>query len=246
MKALRTLFIILLIIVVLALGGLGYLGFVPAVSKVMGTNMQRELDVETSLEGGYSAIDKMNIPENVSDLEAFINNPEAFKDFDCNLDSEELTSFLAYGYDESFPLKHIQVKINEDDSVEASAYLDVGYLGTYLGKTGVSAEVVERVMSFIPDGSYIPFYLYCSGDVSSGKVNLSYKEIEIGRVKIPSNTVDKYTSDINWYGSKVLEYEGYDILSASVDEGKLSINGDRELNALTPYFRMIKSDIAEQ
>lgn len=246
MKALRTIFIILLIVVVLAVGALGYFGFIPVISKVMGTNMQRELDVEMSVEGGYLAIDKMNIPENVSDLEAFINNPEAFKDFDCDLDSEEMTSFLAYGYDESFPLKHIKVKINEDDSVEASAYMDLGYIGVYLGKTGVSTEVVERIMSFIPDGSYIPFYLNCSGDVSSGNVDLTYNEIEIGRIKIPKNTVDKYTSDINRYGTKVLEYEGYNIESASVDEGKLTIDGDRELSALTPYFRMIKSDILEQ
>lgn len=221
---------ILLILVLLLIFVLGYLGFVPGLSSLMGTNKPIKLGVSINKESLTSADKKVNISHEVVTGQAPAGKNISYEGShvaNLSLSSDEFSSLLqSGGWEFSEAVTDMQIKMDKEGKVEASALVDIDKLEKYLDNTGLvnpkdfkaytdKIKVIQKT---------VPVYLSGIGEVVNNQPKLSLDSVKVGRLPIP---MDKEASS---YLTQLLQKRingipGFKVDSAKVESGQLNFKG---------------------
>ncbi len=133
------------------------------------------------------------------------------KDVDIEFTSQELTAFFNENRPNNFPVKNVQIKINNDGTIEASGSANVDY---FLENVLVGKYSREQIKEEVPALGLLPsnvnLYLKVHGSITSNKSTLEIDDVSVQGISVPKylyesneaiNTVtagiDKLMADFN-------------------------------------------------
>lgn len=176
----------------------GYFGFVPAISKFFGTDKPRDLGVR------YANINVMQVHDYIGTKTTITREVtgsgarggflfEGSKPARYSLTSEELTA-LANSPWKYFPFSEVQIKINQDGTVEASALLRTDRIIDFAKSLNFGeSEIKTAIQEFNLPLSNTPVYAKGNLSINQGKVQINVRTLEIGKASLPSRAVAKIT-----------------------------------------------------
>jgi Zn-finger domain-containing protein len=146
--------------------------------------------------------------------------------------SEQLTA-LANSADlkawKYYPYQNVQIRVNNDGSVEASGRLLSDRLSAALARPGLDMTAEER--GYVNDyGKYIKgnpaLYVKFKGGVSNNKVDINFSKVEAGGIGIPSEVMGEVNSHVkNLAERKMVRVPGLNIKSLTFQNGKMNFDG---------------------
>jgi len=222
----------------LAVGG--YLGFVPYVNKLFGSDKPRDLGIRFAPGDSLKAQEKIGIklvalPKDTPVTESF--KLKGKKPASYSMTSEELTAASNNRPWVYYPLSAVQVKINQDSSVEVSGMLDTVKLINYAEAIGFDLTKPREYMNqYRLNFQKLPFYLKGIGSVHDNKVALDLQSAEIGRFAIPIEVVGQAETPVvsfietfisktpSFYAKRLEINSGKFIFEGSLPEEEATVN----------------------
>ncbi|MGB9694641.1 MAG: hypothetical protein ACP5SB_01495 [Caldisericaceae bacterium] len=134
---------------------------------------------------------------------------------------EELTAWFDSNRPSYSPFKNVQIKINNDGTVEASANVDFKSIADYY----LTPEERKYVPSFIPSAA--PMYAKGTLSVTNNVVHLNPEKITIGLVPVPSNLLTP--TNVSYLETKIesliAETPNLYVETLKVQDGKIVYKG---------------------
>ena len=144
---------------------------------------------------------------------------------DTSFTSEELSALADnrhkdYAY---FPFRNVQIRVNNDGSVEGGATVNYQDAVNYLVSLGVSAsDIAEGAAKFkIPNAS-LPVYLKVSGSVENNQSTIDVHQAKIANIGIPQNYITDYSPALNNLIDSIIQDR-----QPSVNINKLEVSGSQ-------------------
>ncbi len=151
---------------------------------------------------------------------------------DIEFTSAEITSFFNENRPSYYPLKNVQIKINNDGTIEAVASANVDY---FLDNILSGKYSKAQIQSYMPALGILPaninLYLKMDGSVINNKSNVGIKEVTVQGIGIPSNIVNSneaigtinegIENVINKYNTKT----GSSFNKIAIENGKIKFQG---------------------
>ncbi len=242
MKILRGIFFLLFIVVVIAIVILGYLGFIPILSDLMGSTKPRDLGIKYTQadydSAGVKNKVKIIVVDSAPDIQSSIIcfGSQAIE---ASFTQEELTARINMNSQnwKYFPVKNVQVKINQDGTAESSGLLMIDNLEGFAQAIGFGDIDIQKVLSKLKFvRKEIPFYVNFTPTVSEGQANIIVKKAEIGRLAMPQDFSEQYKQEINYYISRIISssaFPGLYVTSMNLDGGQMNFKGRLPENITT-------------
>lgn len=144
--------------------------------------------------------------------------------------SEELTAIAdnrhrAYAY---FPFQKVQIRINNNGSVEGSAMVNYQDAVNYLLSLGVSSSDIEKgAKKFKVPKINLPIYLKVAGKVENNVSNITVENAKIANIPVPGDLINQYGPGLNDLVESVLKNRqpSYNIEKLEVAGGKVHFKG---------------------
>lgn len=177
-------------VVILAIS---FLGVVPVLSDLVGASPKDLGQNKTTIESSDLAQAKFGIkivllPKDTPLEKGYVL--EGKMPIDIEMDSQELTSLANNRSWASYPIKSIQIRINQDGSVESSGILVVSKAMPYAVSLGYSeSQIREAMQKYNLPSIDIPFYLHGTGSVENNKIDMKVNTFKIGAIAIPQSIV---------------------------------------------------------
>lgn len=220
---------LIVILIILAAAAAAVYFFVP------GLFQPNDLGIRPS-EGAYeSAMVKLNIQKDRAptegDVEDYIISYGAPQKVEAHLTSEELTAFFNNNRPPYYAVKDVQVRINDDGTIEASGKLDTDYIfnqmldGTY---TREDAKKALPMLGLIPDT--VNVYFKASGEVGNNQVyGLEISSAKVMGVPIPQSLIGPnlsfITDTLDSYAARASSKSGAYVDQVTIDDGQLYFKG---------------------
>lgn len=116
------------------------------------------------------------------------------KTVDVEFTSEEITAFFNENRPSYYALKNVQVKINDNGTIEASANVDVDYvLNDILGGDYSRDEIESEIPALGILPSHVNLYIKFSGVVTNNKSSAHISAVSVQGVSLPKNLI--YSSE---------------------------------------------------
>ena len=158
--------------IVLAIAGI-FLLFLGLIGILPGTNRPRDLNIRYSKDDYIKARSKIEPSfDNLGELIPNIKNDDLGNlNYNVTLSESEVSALINEA-DSSMPIKDIQVKINDDGSIESSGMMDIGSI-------------------------FLPIYIKGRGEIISHKANFSIDDLRIGSFPVPTFIRDSGIATLN-------------------------------------------------
>ena len=144
---------------------------------------------------------------------------------DASFTSEELTAIADnrhkdYAY---FPFRNVQIRVNNDGSVEGSATVNYQDAVNYLVSLGVSAsDIAKGAAKFKIPNANLPVYLKVSGTISDNQSQINVQQAKIANISIPQNYITDYSPALNNLIDSIIQDR-----QPSVNINKLEVSGSQ-------------------
>lgn len=217
MKVFLSIVITLVIVISLAFA---YLGYLPVIGGIFGWDKPKDLGITYSEEDLNIAIEKSGAEYAVLDASTPDESSIQFEgthETTTSWSSAELSALLNDRPWKHWPVNGVQMRINDDNTVEMTGIVNRERLRGYCTGIGVPSEVIDRLY-LMP--SETPFYLHATGSLSDNKIStLDFLSVEMGRYSVPTGLLlsvkdnqlleNSYAEDINSELSKYSGKKGY-------------------------------------
>lgn len=194
-----------------------------------------DLGIKSSREAYESALEKLDITKDVSPVggraDDYIITYGAPQVVDAGLTSEELTSFFNENRPDYYAVKNVQVRVNDDGTIEASGSLDTSYVFNNMLYGQYSKEDAKSalpMLGLIPDD--VNFYFKVAGSVVDNQVQgIDIESVKVMGIGIPSSLISSALPFItqtldNYIGNECSRVGAY-VERAEVSNGRLAFNG---------------------
>jgi hypothetical protein len=229
MKVFLGIIIGIVVVVVIGVLVLGYLGFVPGLSNLMGANKPAKLGGTYTAADYNSAISKSGIQMNDNLANTYVPKSQrvygSAKSVSMDLTPAEVLAVLnTKPMSSNIPFKDYDLRINPDNSVEASALLEVDKI---VNNSQIPQEVKDALKSINDAGlKEVPVYMKGAVSVVNGQLNYDAEDIKIGKISIPAGQVNDATSQVsNYFQTLTSHIPGLSVKNASVINGKFHFDG---------------------
>lgn len=207
---------------------LGYFGFIPVLSDIMGANRAKDLGVDYSEADFNTALQKTGVK-----LESLPKDTPKEKSIQMwgkkqvktSFTQEELTAHANIRKWIYYPVKDVQIKINDDGTAEASAKIRTARLMNYAIAKGTPKYYMDMFDTFdiLPNPSV---YVKGKASVSQDQVSIDLKEAEIGRFSLKGDVVEKAGDEIEYFvEGGIKRTPGLSVKSLDFSGGKLNFDG---------------------
>jgi len=204
--------VILVVVILVPVIFFALAGYVPGLSAIFGATRPRDLGITYTEEDKNSAIEKSGatygeLPESTADNSSiqFVGSHE----INTSWSSAEATALLNQRPWKYWPISKVQLRINQDNTVEMSGVVNAEKLRGYAIGIDVPDVVVDRT-SLLP--SEAAFYLKGSGSLSENKVaSFDISSAQLGRLTIPTSVLLSYQKIVDhvYAGDVVSELSKY-------------------------------------
>jgi len=216
------------------------IGFIVAAAAIFlpGLFKPKDLGIKTSKSAYDSAMAKLRYTKDeapeTGEAEDYTYEYGATNSVDTALTSEELTSFFNYNRPDYYAIENLQIRINDDDTIEVSGSLNRDYLLQNILEGEYTEEEIKKeipMLNLIP--SSINFYVNLEGSITNNEVdNFNFNDIEIMGIGIPDSVYDTdeaYETIIDIIDTsieKVMQKTGASYESVKVENGELNFEGE--------------------
>jgi hypothetical protein len=232
MKILKLFLVFILLLIILVVGVLGYFGFVPVLSSVFGSDKPRDLGVKYTEKqyADYVVNAKTQIvttkeavlPENSLIYSGKVDLTQSFT-------QEEIAARLNYAKWKYMPVKNVQIRINNDGSVEFSGVVVYDRLSGFIDREGAgqySKTDVEKGLNYIKLlGRDFPVYAKFKASISNNQLTETIQTIEVGRFSIPLKQVNADNVVTSVSQSIMNKVPGFYVKSVTFENGKMNFEG---------------------
>jgi len=257
MKTASKVWLIILAIIILGVVSLfAIMGYIPGLSTLFGTNKPRDLGITYTKADFTSAHNKSAVtyatlpPDTPASASITFSDSHAVE---TSWNSAEMTALLNNRPWKYWPISNVQMKINNDGTVEMSGIIDSEKLEGYAAAIGVPTTVADRT-SLLPTSA--AFYIKGTSSLNNNRVStFDITSAELGRMPISTNLLlsyntirhayaDDISNELSKYSGKkaaIVDFinqkldwiSGFFAKSASFSNGKLQFDGtlpDEELS----------------
>lgn len=215
-------------ILVIAVVALGYI--------FPGLVWTRNLGVRYTQTDYNSIMDKLNYTKDATptgdsaDLYNYVYGEPT--NVDTEFTSEELTAFFNENRPSYYPLKNVQIKINEDGTIEVAAAANVDYfLNDVLGGKYTREQIQNEIpaLGLLPDS--VNIYLNFTGSVTNNISTIYINSATVQGIEIPSNYINSSAaigviqSSLNDFIIKLNTETGSNFESLTVQNGVIRFKG---------------------
>ena len=153
-------------------------------------------------------------------------------DVEVNFTSEEISAFFNENRPDYFPVKKVQVKINDDGSIEASGSINVEYvLNEFLSEEFSKEQIKDEIpaLGLLPKN--VNLYFKASGSITDNKVSPSVDSVAVQGITIPakysssSEALDRIVDGINNLMVSYTKTTKTNFKSLKVEDSKIIFNG---------------------
>jgi hypothetical protein len=220
---------LIIFIIVLAVAGAGVYFLVPGLMKPY------DLGIKSTKDAYTRAMEKLGITKDESPTKGAADDYKitygAPHDVNAELTSEEVTAFLNENRPPYYAIKNVQVRVNDDGSIEAIGTLTTSYVfnnilgGQYTKKDAQSAL---PMLGLIPDT--VNVYLKVSGSVMDNQAqDLDVQSVKVMGIPIPESLIRSSMSFINEtfdsYLGRECDRVGAHVDRVTIEKGKLNFKG---------------------
>jgi len=153
-------------------------------------------------------------------------------DVNTSFTSAEITAFFNINRPSYYAVKNVEVKINQDGSIEASGSVNVDYVLTeILGGKFTRSDIVKKIPALGILPSNVNIYLDFSGSVKDNIASISPSTVTVQGIPIPDNIVKSsdsikaLTDGLNSFIAKNNEKTGSTVNDISAKNGEIVIDG---------------------
>lgn len=156
---------------------------------------QKSLGVTYTTEDYNSMLEKLSYIKDAAPTEGTESDYTyvygALISVDVEFTSEELTAFFNEDRPSYYALKNVQIRINNDGTIEASANANVDYfLNEVLGGEYSRDQINEQIPALGMLPSNVNLYLKFSGSVTDNRSTVDVSSASVQGIEIPSVYVD--------------------------------------------------------
>ncbi|MGV8171766.1 MAG: hypothetical protein ACP5OA_03685 [Candidatus Woesearchaeota archaeon] len=219
LKRFKVLYIVLGIIILIIVGAV----IAVTMPKSLGVKYTKaDMDsVNTKLGIAYTTL-------SASDNPASSLKISGAKTLDAEITESELTALLNQPSSQwkNYPISDVQVKINDDGSVEMTGKILVKRFEEYSEATNMpdkyksladeNAKLVPVNPSFYYKGNY---------EIKDGKLEGNVEELKVGPLTVPKDWTDNNKDFITGFVENRINSAGMQVENANFDGGKLNIQG---------------------
>ncbi len=149
---------------------------------------------------------------------------------ETSFSSRELTAMASLRREQyaPFPFRSVQIRVNEDGSVEGSGTINYQDAFNYLVALGVPPESIsEGAKELKIPNANIPVYLKVAGNITNNKSNIDVLSAKAVGVSLPSDLIEEYTPYLNAFIEAVIadRKPSYDIEKLEVVGGSVYFKG---------------------
>jgi hypothetical protein len=207
----------------------GYLGFIPAVGKILGVTDTKDLGIK------YQDIDTMALNKRMGvyivksqDSTQVANGLvlEGKVPVSTSLTSEQISAFANTDW-KYYPFSNVQIRVNANNTVEASGYLKMSKIFSFTQALGFQDEDVRKAMDEykIPTAD-LPMYAKGTLSVTDNKLDLNITSLTVKKIPVPSAIIAKAVPGIvSATESIISNLPGVDIQSLTFTDGKMNYKG---------------------
>lgn len=150
------------------------------------------------------------------------------KALDALLTEAEMTALLNQPSKQwkNYPVSNVQMKINDDGTVEMTGKILVSRIKAYSEATDMPEKytrIADENAKLVPVNP--SFYYKGDYSVKDNKLQGSVTELKVGPLEVPKDWVDDNTNFINDFVEDRLDSAGMNVESATFTNGKLDIKG---------------------
>lgn len=160
---------------------------------------------------------------------------------DQNFTNAELTAGANnrhndYAY---FPFRNIQIRVNNDGTIEGSGTINYQDAVKYLLTLGVSQkDIAEGAAKFKIPNANLPVYLKASGAITNNDSQINFSAASIANISVPENLIKEFQPAVNSLIESVIKSRqpSYNIEKLEVINGQVHFLGtapDTEMAAKT-------------
>lgn len=205
---------------------LGYLGFVPGVSALFGSSTPRDLGVKYTGQNLLSAYAKVG--GDFQELSATKDPRDSLKysgsqTVNTQLTNEEMTAMANAGKWVYKPTSDVQIRVNDDGTVEASGKIIKKNLPNFAKAHGFSDDDISKLEAAIilVPGNPI-FYVKGKASVINNHASLDVEQAEIGRIDAKNYISPGMAESIIDQG--INHVPGTNIRSATFENGNMKLD----------------------
>lgn len=149
---------------------------------------------------------------------------------DQSFSSAELTAAADnrhndYAY---FPFRNVQIRVNNDGSVEGSGTINYQDAVNYLLTLGVSQkDIAEGTAKFKIPNTNLPVYLKASGAITNNDSQINFSAAKIANIAVPENLIKEFQPAVNGLIESVIRSRrpSYNIEKLEVVSGQVHFLG---------------------
>lgn len=252
-KVLLFLLILFLLFILGVVFVFGYLGYIPGLSKLLGAETPRDLGVKYTEEDRTAARAKSKVEYTILPETTAITKSYQLigtRKITASWNSQEMTALMNNRPWKYWPIKDVQLKVNDDGTAEMSGVVIKDKLIGYGQAIGVPEEVITTVVNFLPPTP--TFYLKAKTSLEENKVkDFEIQSVYLGKMPLPVDTLmslldrkvvspayaanpvselSKYQGKreaiINFINDKLASLTGFYAKKAYFDDGKLQFDGN--------------------
>lgn len=119
---------------------------------------------------------------------------------DQSFSSAELTAAVNnrhndYAY---FPFRNVQIRVNQDGTIEGSGTINYQDAVNYLLTLGVSQkDITEGAAKFKIPNANLPIYLKASGAINNNDSQINFSVASIANISVPENLIQEFQPAVN-------------------------------------------------
>jgi hypothetical protein len=228
----KTWLIIVLALILIPTLVLGYMGFVPGLSDIMGSNRPRDLGVKYTATDLKSMMAKNGVQDvvlpdtNVPEQSLMFSGSRTYKN---TFTQEELTARMNdYGKVKYNAVSDMQLRINDDGTVEMSGKLDLNNAAACAAAFRMPKADFQELEPYLDKAKILnskpAFYVKGTVKVVNNQIDMDVDKAEVGKVPLP---MDKIPMDYVVRKSETIigNIPGLDIKNLEFKDGKMSFDG---------------------
>lgn len=127
-----------------------------------------------------------------------------------------------------FPFRNVQIRVNQDGSVEGSGTINYQDAVNYLLTLGVSQkDIAEGTAKYKIPNANLPVYLKASGQIINNASQISFNAASLANIAVPENLIKQFQPAVNSLIESVIRSRqpSYNIEKLEVINGAVHFSG---------------------
>lgn len=226
------------IVLLLVCGGIYFIfnGTINLVPKLLGTGEPVDLGItytQQDLENAEKQFNFATKEVNDSTKPATFMTFEGIQQMDTSYDSKAISALLnnrKYAYS---PVKNMQVRINDDNSVEWSGVINTENIPAFMGALGKGDYNFEEIKNKYSIPADLSFYVKGTASVSNNKVSMNTTQVKLGNFTVPQSIITGNRAAFESFAEEMLgSIPNLYVEEMSIQDGRMNLKGTMPQNSV--------------